>query len=85
MRTDEGHLNQIADRMRIRRRALKVTQEQLCGRLADVTGGRWIAARKEIVHLEAGTRIVSDLELLALANALECRPSWLLTGEEVVR
>ncbi len=82
MRTESGQLNQVADRMRARRRLLKMTQERLCGRLSDVTQGRWIAARKEIVHLEAGTRIVSDLEILALADALECSPSWLLTGQE---
>lgn len=82
LRTQSGHLNQIAERMRTRRRVLKMTQERLCGRLADVTGASWVAARKEIVHLEAGTRIVSDLELLALAQALECSASWLLTGVE---
>ncbi|MBB6050728.1 helix-turn-helix domain-containing protein [Armatimonas rosea] len=82
LRTESGQLNQIAERLRARRRVLKLTQEQLCGRLADVTSSRWIAARKEIVHLEAGTRIVSDLELLALAQALDCPPNWLLTGEE---
>jgi transcriptional regulator with XRE-family HTH domain len=82
LRTEDGQLNQIADRLRQRRRSLKMTQERLCARLADVTEGRWIAARKEIVHLEAATRIVSDLELLALADALECAPCWLLTGRE---
>jgi hypothetical protein len=81
LRTEDGRLNQVADRLRLRRRTLKMTQERLCARLADVTGGRWVAGRKEVVHLEAGTRIVSDLELIALAAALECAPAWLLTGE----
>ena len=35
----------------------------------------------EIYRIEAGTRIVSDLEMLALAQALECRPMWLFLGE----
>lgn len=81
LRTESGELNQIAERLRTRRRVLKLTQEQLCGRLAGVTNSRWIANRKEIVHLEAGTRIVSDLELLALAQALDCSAGWLLSGE----
>ncbi len=80
LRSEEGKINQINERLRTQRRARKLTQEQLCGRLADVTDGRWIANRKEIIHLEAGTRIVSDLELLALAKALDCSPCWLLTG-----
>jgi transcriptional regulator with XRE-family HTH domain len=83
IRTEDGALNQIAERLRSRRRVLKLTQETLCARLADVSSGRWVANRKEIVHLEAGTRIVSDIELLMLAKALGCSPAWLLTGEAV--
>ena len=74
-------MNQIADRLRQRRRALKMTQDRLCGRLSDVTDGRWIADRQEIFRIEAGGRIVSDVELVALAHALECTPCWLLLGD----
>lgn len=80
IRTEDGDLNQIKSRMRERRKKLKMTQEMLCGRVADVTAGRWVPARMDIVRIENGGRIVSDLELLALAKALECSPSWLLTG-----
>jgi transcriptional regulator with XRE-family HTH domain len=80
LRAENGELNQVADLVRQRRRALKMTQERLCGRLADVTDGRWIADRQEIFRIEAGGRIVSDVELIALAKALECSPCWLLTG-----
>jgi transcriptional regulator with XRE-family HTH domain len=83
IRTEDGALNQIAERLRSRRRVLKLTQETLCAKLATVSAGRWVANRKEIVHLEAGTRIVSDIELLMLAKALECSPCWLLTGETI--
>jgi transcriptional regulator with XRE-family HTH domain len=82
LRADNGEMNQVADRMRQRRRALKMTQERLCGRLADVTQSKWLADRQEIFRIEAGGRIVSDVELLALAAALECSPCWLLTGAE---
>lgn len=80
LRTQEGHLNQVADRMRSRRRVQKLTQEQLCGRLADATEGLWIPARMDIVRIENGARIVSDLEIFALAKALGCTPCWLLAG-----
>jgi transcriptional regulator with XRE-family HTH domain len=83
LRTPEGHLNQVADRMRIRRRSLKITQEQLCGRLATATEGSWVPARMDMVRIENGGRIVSDLEIFALAKALECSPTWLLTGETI--
>ena len=82
LRAHNGHSNQIALRLKQRRTALKVTQEGLCARLAYVTGGAWNADRQEIVRIEAGGRIVSDVELIALAGALECHPCWLLLGDE---
>jgi transcriptional regulator with XRE-family HTH domain len=82
LRARNGHRNQIAVRLKQRRNALKVTQEGLCARLAYVTGGAWNADRQEIVRIESGGRIVSDVELIALARALECHPCWLLLGDE---
>lgn len=81
LRTADGKVNQVAGRVRTRRKALKLTQDALCARLALETEGRWNADRMEIYRIEAGTRIVSDLEMLALARALECRPMWLFLGE----
>jgi transcriptional regulator with XRE-family HTH domain len=80
LRTADGRLNQIAARVKERRRTLSMTQEGLCARLAYVTGGQWNADRQEIVRIESGGRIVSDVELLALAGALACQPCWLLLG-----
>jgi len=80
LRTSEGKLNQIAVRVRQRRNTLKLTQDGLCARLATATDGSWIADRMEIYRIETGLRIVSDLELFALAMALDCRVEWLLTG-----
>lgn len=89
LRTPDGKLNQIALRVRERRKALGLTQDALCARLALHTDGAWNADRMEIYRIENGTRIVSDLETLALAEALECSPVWLLLGrtepEEVKR
>ena len=81
LRTAEGHLNQLADRMRMRRRSLKMTQEAFCGRIASVSEGLWVPARMDVVRIENGGRIVSDLEILTLAKALACSACWLLTGE----
>src|SRR5579859_2983895 len=82
LRTPDGKVNQIAVRVRQRRSLLKLTQDALCARLAVATDGGWNADRMEIYRIEAGTRIVSDLELLALAHSLECDPVWLFLGTE---
>lgn len=81
LRAENGQRNQVAGRVKERRRALKMTQEGLCARLAYVTGGAWVADRQEVVRIEAGGRIVSDVELVALARALDCGACWLLLGE----
>ncbi len=81
LRTADGKVNQVGSRVRQRRTELKLTQDALCARLAMSTEGAWNADRMEIYRIEIGTRIVSDLELLALSQALECIPTWLLLGD----
>lgn len=81
LRTSDQKKNQLGQRVRDRRAELDVTQDALCARLAQITNGGWIPDRKEIFRIEDGQRIVSDLETLALAEALECSPCWLLTGD----
>lgn len=80
LRTTTGALNQVGQRVRERRRYLKLTHDAVNGRLADLTAGRWNPAPQEILHIERASRMVTDLELVALAEALECNPCWLLTG-----
>jgi len=46
--------NQIGARVKQRRRYLRMTQDALCARLADVTGGGWIADRRDIYRIENG-------------------------------
>ena len=82
LRTDDGKLNRIALRVRQRRQELRLTQDALCGRLAAVTQGGWVADRRDIFRIEDGRRSVHDLEVVALAQALECSACWLLLGEE---
>ncbi|WP_395091447.1 helix-turn-helix transcriptional regulator [Armatimonas sp.] len=72
LRTQDGKLNQVATTLKERRKALKLTQDNLCGRLAEVTQGRWTPQWRDIVRIERGTRIVSDLEVIALCRVLDC-------------
>lgn len=81
LRTVEDRKNQVGDRVRQRCAELKLTQDALCGRLADETGGAWIADRRDIYRIQNGNRIVSDLEVFALALALECEVCWLMQGD----
>src|SRR5579883_3281473 len=83
LRTPDGKLNQIAERVRVRRSHLAMTQDALCARLALTTEGVWNPDRMEIYRIESGIRIVSDLEVMALAQALECNPAWLFLGVDV--
>jgi transcriptional regulator with XRE-family HTH domain len=80
-----GRRNQIGERMRERRKELRLTLRGLGGRVAVVTDGlfdeAWVPDDQELARIEQGRRICSDLELVALARALECTASWLLEGE----
>ena len=78
LRTAEDKKNQVGDRVKQRCTDLKLTQDALCGRLADETGGAWVADRRDIYRIQNGNRIVSDLEVFALALALECEVCWLM-------
>lgn len=82
IRTSDGKLNQLAGRVVTRRRALQLGQEDLCGRIAQVTDGVWNPTWRDVQRIERGQRIVSDIEVLILARALDCSPCWLLTGQD---
>lgn len=74
-------LNGVGERAKARRTDLSMTQDAVCARLSQITDGQWIPDWRDIYRIESGTRIVSDLELLAVAAALECDPCWLLIGD----
>ena len=65
-----------------RRRELHLGQEDLCGRIAQLTAGEWNPTWRDVQRIERGQRIVSDIELLIIARALDCSACWLLTGQE---
>lgn len=81
LRAASGQKNQIGGRVRQRRVETGLTQDNLNARLAFVTVGAWNPSLQEVLHIENGTRTVTDLEILALAGALECDAGWLLRGD----
>lgn len=74
-------MNKVGVRVRGRRDKLGIGQDELCARIALNTNGAWNPAWQDISRIENGARIVSDLEVLALASALETSPCWLIGGE----
>jgi transcriptional regulator with XRE-family HTH domain len=81
LRAKDGKHNAVGERVRQRREEQGLTQELLCARLADVTAGGWIPDRRDIYRIEDGRRSVYDVELIALAEALECETYWLILGK----
>lgn len=84
LRTEDGRSNRSGTRVRERRQAMQLKQEMLSARIADVTDGAWSPDRLEVLRIEQGTRTVTDVELIALAEALECDPCFLLLGKNPV-
>ena len=83
LRTQDNKLNRIGARVQQQRQRLRLTQDLLCARLATLTETTWSPAWQDISRIENGARIVSDLEVIALAEALECNACWLLMGQEL--
>ena len=81
LRAKDGKLNRVGGRVRRRRKEMKMQQHSLLGRLADVTDGGWNPTPQEVLRIENGTRTCTDVEVIALALALECDACWLLMGE----
>lgn len=69
--------NLIGPRLRELRRLArpKITQEDLCGRVAKYGV---VLTRTQLVKIERGGRPVTDYELVALATALKVAPADLL-------
>lgn len=80
VRAGDGSKNVVGSRVRERRDSRGWSQARLIARLAFVTGGAWNPAVQEVTHIETGRRTVLDIEVFALALALECSAAWLLTG-----
>lgn len=75
----DGRFNCSGPRIRERRRALRLSQEQLAAKLQlaglDVT-------QNTISRIESGLRIVPDFEIPFFAGVLGVSPLWLLGRED---
>ncbi|OFX17197.1 MAG: hypothetical protein A2Z18_08825 [Armatimonadetes bacterium RBG_16_58_9] len=80
LRTEEGMMNGVGLRIRERRHQMRLEQDELCARIASLTNGGWNPAWQDMSRIENGARTVTDLEIIAFAQALECSPCWLLIG-----
>ena len=81
LRNTNGKMNGVGSRVRDRRHLFGLEQDELCARIANVTDGGWNPAWQDMSRIENGVRTVTDLEVIALAEALECSPCWLLVGD----
>ena len=82
IRLANGRMNLLGSRLKRRRKDTRVTQDNLCGQVAYITEGAWLPTRHDIYRIEAGTRTVSDAEIIALAAVLGCSLAWLVCGTE---
>ena len=71
----EGRANLAGGRIRWRREAMGLSQEQLAARL-QLEGIN--ITQKAISRTETGDRVLRDFELPALAKVLEVSVGWLL-------
>lgn len=77
--TFKGQVNIIGERLRQRRKELKISQKNLSAQL-QVEGVMLL--QKSISRIETGDRVVTDYEVLTLAKVLKVDVMWLLAGEE---
>ena len=80
--TFNGKVNIVGQRVRQRRKELKLSQKDLAAKmeLEGVT-----IEQRAISRMEIGDRVVTDYEVLTLAKVLKVEVMWLLTGEEPKR
>ncbi len=81
-RLKTGESNIVGPRVRASRVALGLTHDAVCGRLAHLTEGRWIPNRQDIYKIEAQVRTCTDIEIVAIAEALGASAAWLLIGND---
>lgn len=81
LRTPDGKANDIGPRVAARRAEVGLKQDEMCARIAYATAGRWSPGWQDISRIENGARLVTDIEIKVLAEALECSAAWLLVGD----
>ena len=74
----DGKMNIIGERVKQQRQFLNISQTELAARLQVLNV---IVEQKAISRIELGERLVTDYELLALAESLNVSVTWLLQGQ----
>jgi transcriptional regulator with XRE-family HTH domain len=74
----DGEKNLVGHNVKAARTRLGITLEDVCGRVSQVTDGRWIPISQDIYKIEAKRRSVTDIEAAALAEALRIDISGLI-------
>ena len=74
----DGKMNIVGERVKEQRQLLNISQTDLAARLQVLNV---IVEQKAISRIELGERLVTDYELLALAEALNVSVTWLLKGQ----
>jgi len=73
----DGKMNIIGERVREKRQLLGISQARLAAKLQVQNV---VIEQKAISRIELGERLVTDYELLALAESLNVSVMWLLKG-----
>jgi len=73
----DGKMNIVGERVKEQRSALNISQTDLAARLQVLNV---VIEQKAISRIELGERLVTDYELLALAQCLNVSVMWLLKG-----
>jgi len=80
LRTGDDARNLVGARVKERRLALNLLQDELVARIARLTDGLWVMTFSELSSIEVGRRGCTDLECLTMSVALDVDLNWLVTG-----
>lgn len=78
LRTPDGKLNAIYARLQMARDRSELTQSETA--TAIQLQSDWGPLREAVNRILRGDRLVSDIELCAIADSLNCNPVWLMFG-----
>ena len=78
LRTPDGKLSAIGERLQQLRVEKNLTQEELAARIGVIAN--WTPLRESLNQMLRGERIIGDLEVCVIADAIECNPVWLMFG-----
>lgn len=73
-------MNLIGERVRARRKALRMSRATMTARISLVSGGKWIPGTADLARIEGELRAVLTTELLVISEVLETSPVDLLGG-----